>query len=211
MRLPRFASLLTRRAESQLVHTLTKQLDVALEAAQLSQSVVEGSIDLGKAHEKMSAVEHRGDVKRAELVETLSRALASPIDREDLFRLSRSIDDIVDTLRDFVRESHLYRVGDQTRLSPAIADVTEGIMELREAVEALLGNASMVTEHALSARKSGGAVCRKYQYEIAYLFNEEMSATAMKSRELARRLDIAGSRICEAADAVADGAMKRWH
>jgi hypothetical protein len=30
-------------------------------------------------------------------------------------------------------------------------------------------------------------------------------------RELVRRLDIAGERLSDAADALADGAMKRWH
>ena len=53
-------------------------------------------------------------------------------------------------------------------------------------------------------------MCRKYQYEIAHLFISEMTAEAMKSRELARRLDIAGSRICESADALADGTLMRW-
>ena len=137
MRLARLRSLFSRRAESQLIGSLVAQLDVALDAASLCSSVVNGEVDLEGAHRQMERIEHRGDLRRADLVEQLSHSLATPIDREDLFRLSRSIDDIIDTLRDFVRESHLYRVGDQSRLAPALADVTEGIDALHEAVSML--------------------------------------------------------------------------
>ena len=40
---------------------------------------------------------------------SLAGVLVTPVDREDLFRLSRSIDDVLDNLRDFVREWDLYK------------------------------------------------------------------------------------------------------
>ncbi|MEV1176431.1 hypothetical protein [Nonomuraea sp. NPDC049784] len=48
-----------------------------------------------------------------------------------------------------------------------------------------------------------------YQYEISRIFSGELTADAMKERELVRRLEIVGVAIGNAADAIADGAMKR--
>jgi uncharacterized protein len=87
-------------------------------------------------------VEHRGDRARGGFV----HALAPPLDREDLFRVSRSVDDVLDNLRDFARELELFAVSDVAML---------------------------------------------------------------KRRELLRRLDVVGLRLGEAADALADGAVKR--
>jgi hypothetical protein len=50
-----------------------------------------------------------------------------------------------------------------------------------------------------------------YQYETARLFEGEVTAETLKMRELVRRVEIVGTRLGEAADALADGAMKRWH
>jgi uncharacterized protein Yka (UPF0111/DUF47 family) len=210
-RLLKMRSLFTRHSEVALIGALETQLGTVLQGAHIASSVADGTAELGAARLEMEAVEKRGDERRAELVEMLSQTLTTPIDREDMFRLSRAIDDILNSLRDFVRESDLYDVGDQSRLSPALEDVVEGISELQAAVRMMAQHPDGVVEHALAARKAGNAVCRKYQYEVAYLFRDEMSAMAMKSRELTRRLDIAGERISEASDTLADAVMKRWH
>jgi uncharacterized protein Yka (UPF0111/DUF47 family) len=157
----------------------------------------------------MRSIEHLGDEERARLIDELRTALVTPIDREDLFRLSRSIDDVLDSLRDFVRESHLYRVPDQIRFTPMLDQVIVGIEALEEAVRSLASRPSVVSHDALEAKKAGGAIRRMYQYEISRIFSEEITANAMKERELVRRLEIVGVAIGEAADAIADGAMKR--
>ncbi len=210
--LRRIAGILTGRADREVVGALLGQLEAAREGAKLTLEMV-GGLARAAAHQRMAAIEHRGDTERGRLVDVLSSAISTPIDREDLFRLSRSIDDVLDTLRDFVRESHLYRVGDQSRFAPILATVADGIDCLEAAVRALPGRPATVAESALNAKKAGGAVGRLYQYELADIFagTPELTAETMKTRELVRRLEIAGLRIGEAADALADGTMKRWH
>lgn len=201
----------TGKGDPALLSALAGQLEAAHEGVILAQEMVDGGMTRADAHRRMSEIEHDGDLQREQLVDVLSRSLTPPIDREDMFRLSRSIDDILDTLRDFVRESHLYRVPDQYRFVPFLKSLALGIESLSKAVDALDEHPATVTKLALEAKKCGGAVVRMYQYEIASLFDEEMTSERMKTRELVRRLEIAGSNLGEAADALADGAMKRWH
>ncbi|MFI6323279.1 DUF47 domain-containing protein [Nonomuraea sp. NPDC050556] len=208
-RLRRIRDLMTGRMDSALTEALLGQLEATKEGAWLAMAMIGGEVGRTGAHEQMRAIEHLGDEERRRLVEELRSALVTPIDREDLFRLSRSIDDVLDSLRDFVRESHLYRVPDQIRFSPLLDQVIVGIDALENAVRDLASRPSAVVQDALEAKKVGGAIRRMYQYEISRIFSGELTAEAMKERELVRRLEIVGMAIGEAADAIADGAMKR--
>ncbi|GAB2932768.1 DUF47 domain-containing protein [Nonomuraea fastidiosa] len=195
--------------DSALSEALLGQLEATKEGAWLAMAMIGGEVGRTGAHEQMRSIEHLGDEERARLIDELKTALVTPIDREDLFRLSRSIDDVLDSLRDFVRESHLYRVPDQIRFTPLLDQVIVGIDALENAVRNLTSRPSVVAQDALEAKKAGGAIRRMYQYEISRIFSGELSAEAMKERELVRRLEIVGVAIGEAADAIADGAMKR--
>ena len=62
---------------------------------------------------------------------------------------------------------------------------------------------------ALAAKKAGGQVRRRYQDRLADLYESELSTEVMKARDLLRRLDVVGLRLNEAADALADAAVKR--
>ncbi|MFI7445387.1 DUF47 domain-containing protein [Nonomuraea indica] len=208
-RLRRIRDLMTGRMDSALTEALLGQLEATKEGAWLAMAMIGGEVGRTGAHEQMRAIEHLGDEERRRLVEELRTALVTPIDREDLFRLSRSIDDVLDSLRDFVRESHLYRVPDQIRFSPLLDQVISGIDALENAVRDLASRPSAVVHDALEAKKTGGAIRRMYQYEISRIFSGELTAEAMKERELVRRLEIVGIAIGDAADAIADGAMKR--
>jgi hypothetical protein len=195
--------------DSAVTEALLGQLQATKDGAWLAMAMIGGEVGRTGAHEQMRSIEHLGDEERARLVEELKTTLVTPIDREDLFRLSRSIDDVLDSLRDFVRESHLYRVPDQIRFTPLLDQVIVGIDALENAVRDLGSRPSVVAADALEAKKAGGAVRRMYQYEISRIFSGKLTANAMKERELVRRLEIVGVAIGEAADAIADGAMKR--
>ncbi|HEX4813779.1 MAG TPA: DUF47 family protein [Nonomuraea sp.] len=208
-RMRRIRDLMTGRMDSAVADALLGQLQATREGAWLAMAMIGGEVGRTGAHEQMRSIEHLGDEERARLVEELKTALVTPIDPEDLFRLSRSIDDVLDSLRDFVRESHLYRVPDQIRFTPMLDQVIVGIDALESAVRDLASSPSVVTADALEAKKAGGAIRRMYQYEISRIFSGELTADAMKERELVRRLEIVGVAIGEAADAITDGAMKR--
>jgi len=207
----RAVAVLAGRPDRALLDALVGQLDAAHRGAEVALDMVAGRIYSGSAREQLSIIEHAGDAERGRLVEILSRSIAPPVDREDLFRLSRSIDDIVDALRDFVRESDLYQLSDQSTLTPILESIADGVVSLSDAVLGLVNDPSRITESALRAKKVSGITRRLDQDETARLLSSQLSAQTLQSRELVRRLEMVGTRIEEAADTLADGAMKRWH
>jgi uncharacterized protein len=194
-----------------LVSRLNAQIDAAIAGADVAFEAISGQMDSLDAREKIGTIEHTGDAARGELIELLYSAFMTPIDREDLFRLSRSIDDILDNLRDFVREVDLLGVQDPLHFCDIIETVSEALERLREAVVHVLVDMASVPDTALAAKKSGNSIRQLYQVAIADVLNGEFTSDTLKKRELLRRLDVVGLRIGEAADALADGAMKRSH
>ncbi len=200
---------LSGRTDRELVALIQGQLDTARQGAQLALATVRGDEHTAEARKRMTNIEHVGDARRAELVDLLRRVLAAPMDREDIYRLSRSIDDVLDNVRDLVRELDLFGVVTDPLLEAPLEALAEGITALRDAVGQLLSNPADVASGALAARKAN--VRYQYQLSLARLLADEPTSELLRRRELLRRVDVAGLRLCEAANALSDGAMKRCH
>ena len=197
--------------DAELLRHLLGQTDATREGAELAQQLAAGDIESDEARDAMSEIEHRGDDSRAQLVAELSRSLTTPLDREDLFRLSRAIDDILDNLRDFVREHDLFGVGPSNLHEPLIVAVVVGIKELERALFHLTANGPQVALGALSAKKVANNVRRMYQQRLAELLDQPFSSETLKNRELLRRLDVVGLKLGESGDVLADAAQKRGY
>jgi uncharacterized protein len=211
-RMPRVVRELVGSNEPRLVNALQSQLTSAIAGAHLAGEVVAGQLPADVGRQTIGEIEHEGDRYRERLVDALGRALVTPFDREDLFRLSRSIDDVLDNLRDFVREYDLFDAPPGTAFVPVLAAIEDGLKQLQAAVERIVERPAGLTRGALAAKKMGNQVRQEYQSAVAELLRgEEVTMHVLKCRELLRRLDVVGLRIGEAADALADGAMKRSH
>ena len=207
---------LTGRANTDFTEGLCAQVEACLEGARIADRCSRGELEATEALERIVEVEHRGDERRAELVEALAKAIVTPIDREDLFRVSRSIDDVLDNLRDYVREVDLFvaPVG-----AEPFGEITRAIIEsveaLGSAVSDLADDPARVADAAMAAKKRGNDIRELYERAVSGLLEGDEPADGeslralLRSRELLRRLDVVGLRLGEAADALADGMMKR--
>ena len=200
---------LSGRRQQLFAALLVEQLDATIEAARLVDQVVRGRLEMPEAREAMTLVEHAGDDKRAELISELSRCLTTPIDREDLFRLSRSVDDVLDNLRDFLREADLFDPVDLGPFRRVMPPILEALTCLRNASAALVKLSTEISQQTLAARKASNTIRKQYELVLADLFIDPAGAEVLKQRELVRRLDVVGLRIAEAANALADGYIKR--
>nr|BFD88225.1 hypothetical protein StreXyl84_76260 [Streptomyces sp. Xyl84] len=202
---------LTGHSHRTTVALLTEQLNATVKGVDLAADLAAGHLSPADARTAMGAVEHEGDRHRAALVAELSASLTTPIDREDLYRFSRSVDDVLDNLRDLVRETDLFGMpGDPADLT-ALDAVREGLAALRDAVAVLPDDPRRVQDGALAARKAAGRVRREYQTAVAALFREELGPRSLSRRELLRRLDVIGLRLNDAAADLSDALLKRGH
>jgi uncharacterized protein len=210
-RLRRLGRDLTGRSDKVLIRLLLGQIEATSAGLALARDVAAGGIATEEARQRMVDIEHRGDDRRGDLVLELSSVLSPPIDREDLFRLSRSVDDVLDNLRDLVNECHLYGIDEEPLLDGVLSCVGEGLDGLRDAVAALLEDPASVSRLALEAKKNDIRVL--YQQAVGDLLAGEDPVTGrtMRRREVLRRVDVVGLRLGEAADALSDGAVKRSH
>ncbi len=200
---------LGRGGGTPLTAILDRQLAETITACRLARSVAEGKTDPAVAHDRMADIEQRGDELRNELVVKLAAAVDPAIDREDLFRLSRSIDDVLDNLRDFVREWDLYGITGTDAYLGLLDATASGVTDLRAAVGAIGKDPKEISRTALVCKKSANEIRRLYDAELGRLFHGELTMDVLRVRELLRRLDVVGLRLNEAADVLSDAAVKR--
>ncbi len=200
-----------RGGRQHMSEALSGQVHAARDGAALARAMVNKKVSPAQARERIADIEHRGDEMRAVLVDRLSRTLVAPLDREDLFRLSRSIDDVLDTIREFLREADLYQIQRRKTYRPFLDHVVAAVDSLDEAVGTLWSAPHDVPLKALDAKKAARSISREYQQEFARIVDGDMSPDALKHRELIKRLDGVGARISEAADVLTDGALKRGY
>lgn len=211
MTLRRLVDDLTGRSHHQLTDLLAAQLDAAIEGVGLASAMAEGTLTPAQARGAMVDIEHKGDAERARLVAELAVALTTPIDREDLYRFSRSVDDVLDNIRDLVRETDLYGAKGEPADLPALTGLAAGLAMLRGGVLGLADRPGEVDAATSAARKAAGQVRRHYQLAMAELLRQEIDADTLRRRELLRRLDVVGLRLGECVAALSDAMLKRSH
>src|SRR5574344_1596833 len=98
-------------------------------------------------------MEHESDNVRYRLVDDINRTFITPIDRDDLFRLSSSIDDLADYAWTTVKEARIYDiVPDKNLLEMAgmLRDMADGLLVC---VENLEKDHNAVTREAVKVKK----------------------------------------------------------
>ena len=63
---------------------------------------------------QMHTIEHRADMKKHEMKAALAKAFVTPIDREDLDKLSHDLDDVTDEIEEVLQKFFMYNVTDVT-------------------------------------------------------------------------------------------------
>lgn len=207
----RLAEDLSGRSYRAILEQVEAHLRICQEGVALARRAAEGGLELSQARRDMARIEHLGDVERVGVAEDLSRALTTPMDREDIQRLSRAIDDVLDDLRDYVRETHLYDVRRHIEADPLLDAIGLGLRRLEDAVREVRDHGDDAVRHAVAARTLGNRVRRLYLDEMAALFTGDIDMPMLKRRELLRRLDLAGRGLADAADALNNGLIKRSH
>lgn len=208
-RLRRLLEDLSGRGDEVFVTALVGQIDAITEGTRVILEALDQ--DHSVLRRKLADVEESGNEHRAQLIDELARALTTPLDREDLFRVSRSIDDVLDNLRDFGRELDLFSPASTDAFGSLLHILDDGIAVFRAAVLDMRARPAQVTARCKKAKEHGNSLRRHYQQALAALFADELTMETLKQRDLLRRLDVVGLRFGEAADALADAALKRSH
>ena len=184
--------------------------------ARQSAKTVEGLEALSTFAEKGSretangvrSIEREADELRRILIEELDKTFVTPIDREDLFALSRAIDDVVDYANTTVDEMEIYEVKGDEHIKEMVNILRKAARELNDAVKILKDYPKIASEHAVKAKAYENTMEKAYHMALAELFKGADTVYMLKMREIYRHLSNAADRGDEAANIISSIVMK---
>jgi predicted phosphate transport protein (TIGR00153 family) len=142
--------------------------------------------------EKMREAEHDGDEATHAIMRELNESFITPFDREDIYRLASSLDDVMDAMEAAVDLVVLYQIGE---LPPEVADqvdVLERAAELTAEAMPRLRSMKDLSEFWIELNRLENQADQVYRRLLARLFNGEYDTlTVMKLKEVVDQLEAA--------------------
>ena len=157
--------------------------------------------------DEIKEVEHKCDFLTHEVLQRLNRTFVTPLDREDIHTLARSLDDVMDAIDAVATIVRLYRIESvrpgARELARIIIDSAEQVVLAMKALEKRTG----VAERAVEINRLENEADRAHQAAVQALFEEERDAIViMKWKEILDFLEQATDR-CEDVANVLEGVV----
>ncbi|MGC8779338.1 MAG: DUF47 domain-containing protein [Anaerolineae bacterium] len=171
-----------------------------------------GKISTARAVEAVQRCEEEADEVRRILISELNRTFVTPMDREDIFALSRAIDDILDYAWSTVQEMELLHVTPTPYVHRMVSLLGEAAHEVHMAMLRIKDHPEVATEHAQRAKALENRVEHVYREALADLFDGPAGPKRviwiLKMREIYRHLSNAADRGDAAANIIYDIVVK---
>jgi len=157
--------------------------------------------------DEIKEVEHKCDFLTHEIIQRLNRTFVTPLDREDIHELARSLDDVMDAIDASATILKLYHI-DSVRpgareLARLVSDSTEQLVGAVKALEKRKG----VAECAVEINRLENEADRAHQAAVQALFADERDAVVIiKWKEIFDFLEQATDR-CEDVANVLEGVV----
>lgn len=162
--------------------------------------------------EKLTLREKEADEVRRILIAELNRTFVTPFDREDIFALSRTIDDVLDYAYSTVNEMDVLNVIPTSYMQRIASLLRDAAYEILLAVQRLKKHPAVAIDHAQRAKALENRVEAVYREAIADLFSGPEDVyhivEMLKMREVYRHLSNAADRGDEAANVISDIVVK---
>lgn len=150
--------------------------------------------------EEVIAYEEKADGLRREMVIALNKTFVTPIDREDIFKLSSAVDDVIDYAKNAILALKNYNVEPDSyflRMSTILRDIASG---LYKAAKLFKNNKEKAAEECYIVKKLENKANRIYMEALSKLFNDDDFKKILIYRELYRHLNNAADKGDNAAD-----------
>lgn len=200
-----------KRKEEKFQKLIEEQASLAFEGLKLLVRYLETSeADIA---EQLSLKEKEADEVRRILIDELNRSFITPFDREDIFSLSRSIDDVIDYADTTVVEMVILNVKSTPYMQRIASLLKDAAYEIWQGVLRLPNHPNVALDHAQRAKALENRVEAVYREAVAALFSgpEDIQHVVemLKLREVYRHLSNAADRGDEAANIIADIVVKK--
>lgn len=199
-----------RPRSSNFLQLLGQQADKTREGLEALENFVK-TMDADQSR-RVERIEKEADELRRILIDELNRSFVTPIDREDLFTLSRTIDDVLDYGYSTVDEMMMFGVRPTELMQKMVTILREAAEELHLGVLQLRDRPQVALAHATRAKALENRAESLYREAINELFQEPKTVEdvmwMLKKREIYRHLSNAADRGDEAANIISDIVVK---
>src|SRR3972149_2140091 len=193
-------------SKSQFFEILSRQASKTLEGLEALWNYAENGTK--ENANLVRNIEREADELRRILIEELDSTFITPIDREDIYDLSRAIDDVVDYANTTVDEMEIYEVKGNHHIKEMVNILRKATRELYDAVKILKDYPKIASEHAVKAKAYENQMEKAYHMALADLFKGTDTVYMLKMREIYRHLSNAADRGDEAANIISSIVMK---
>ena len=162
--------------------------------------------------EVVSQAESAADEIRRILIDELNRTFVTPFDREDIHKLSRAIDDMLDYAYTTTVEMSMLEVEPNGYMVEIGTHLAKAACELHLGVQRLADHPGVSIDHVVRVKQIENRVEEVYRLALAELFQQAKDLNHMlqilKLRETYRHLSNAADRGDEAANILSDIVVK---
>ena len=157
--------------------------------------------------DEIKEVEHKCDFLTHEVIQRLNRTFVTPLDREDIHTLARTLDDVMDAIDASATILRLYQIEavrpGARELAHLVRQSAEQVVQAMKALEKRRG----VAECAVEINRLENEADRIHQQAVSRLFDDERDPlTVMKWKEALDFLEDATDR-CEDVANVLEGVV----
>jgi predicted phosphate transport protein (TIGR00153 family) len=196
--------------QSNFIELLIQQSEYAVASVEALQAYFKKQSE--KKSTRARQIEKDADEVRRILVHELLDTFVTPIDREDLFALSRALDNFVDYVYTTVEELEIFEMSASEEVLEFAELLLEMANELHLAIQRLLDHPGVATEHARRVKSLENQVEDAYRRRLAALFSGPEDVhhimEMLKTREVLRHLSNAADQGDKAADIIMDIVVK---
>jgi predicted phosphate transport protein (TIGR00153 family) len=196
--------------ENIFLKLLNDQATTTYEGLELLKKYMEQPSEISP--EELTFKEKEADEVRRILIDELNRTFITPFDREDIFALSRDIDDVLDYAYSTVHEMEILKVKPTSFMVRIASLLRDAAYEIHMAVQRLGKHPSVAIDHAQRAKALENRIEAVYREALADLFSGPDDVhhimDMLKMREVYRHLSNCGDRGDEAANVISDIVVK---
>lgn len=199
------------RKPNRFIELLTKQAEHTSEGLQILLEYVKEPDEALAI--RLTEIEKEADEVRRILIDELNRTFVTPIDREDIFALSLTVDDVLDYANTTIEEMELLDIDPTPHMERMVSLLSEAAAEIYRAVLRLEKNPNVANDHAVRAKALENRTETVYREAIAELFHlprdVDHIVEMLKLREVYRHLSNAADRGDAAANVIGDIVVKK--
>lgn len=189
----------------ELLATLTEE---AHNAAKILNDIVHNIENLNEYASEIHVIENKCDEITHKIANELNETFVTPIDREDIFAITNTLDDVTDGVDRIASKMKLYKISKPLKFGPQLAGILLRQTELlNEVVRSMQGDYKKTLEKLVIIRNLETEGDSVFRDAITYLFeNEKDAIEVIKRKEILENFEKAVDK-CQTATIAIEGAL----